>query len=25
VDKHVLLVKQDGIIHHVFPFVMPVD
>lgn len=25
VDQHVLLVKQDGIIHHVFPFVMPVD
>jgi len=24
VDQHVLLVKQDGIIHHVFPFVMPV-
>jgi len=25
VDQHVLLIKQDGIIHHVFPFVMPVD
>jgi hypothetical protein len=25
VDQHVLLVKQDGIIHHVFPFKMPVD
>lgn len=25
VDQHVLLVKQDGIIHHVFPFAMPVD
>jgi hypothetical protein len=25
VDQHVLLVKQDGFIHHVFPFVMPVD
>lgn len=24
-DQHVLLVKQDGFIHHVFPFVMPVD
>ena len=25
VDQHVLLIKQDGIIHHVFPFAMPVD
>ena len=25
VDQHVLLIKQDEIIHHVFPFVMPVD
>jgi len=25
VDQHVLLVKQDGIIHHVIPFAMPVD
>jgi transposase InsO family protein len=25
VDQHVLLVKQDGKIHHVFPFAMPVD
>jgi hypothetical protein len=25
VDQHVLLIKQDGIIHHVFPFVMPVE
>ncbi|MGC9472141.1 MAG: helix-turn-helix domain-containing protein [Bacteroidales bacterium] len=25
VDQHVLLVKQDGFVHHVFPFVMPVD
>lgn len=25
VDQHVLLVMQDGKIHHVFPFVMPVD
>lgn len=25
IDQHVLLIKQDGIIHHVFPFVMPVD
>jgi transposase InsO family protein len=25
VDQHVLLVKQDGKIHHVFPFIMPVD
>jgi transposase len=25
VRQHVLLVKQDGIIHHVFPFAMPVD
>ena len=25
IDQHVLLVIQDGIIHHVFPFVMPVD
>jgi len=25
VDQHVLLVKQDGIIHNVFPFAMPVD
>jgi len=25
IDQHVLLVKQDDIIHHSFPFVMPVD
>jgi len=25
IDQHVLLVKQDEIIHHVFPFVMPVE
>jgi hypothetical protein len=25
VEHHVLLVKQDGLIHHVFPFAMPVD
>jgi len=25
VDQHVLQIKQDGIIHHVFPFAMPVD
>jgi len=25
VDQQVLLIKQDGIIHHVFPFAMPVD
>lgn len=25
IDKHVLLVSQDSIIHHVFPFAMPVD
>jgi hypothetical protein len=25
VDQHVLLIKQDGIIHHVFPFAMPVE
>jgi len=25
VDQHVLLVKQDGIIHHLFPFAMSVD
>lgn len=25
IDQHVLLVKQDEIIHHLFPFVMPVD
>jgi hypothetical protein len=25
IDQHVLLIKQDGIIHHVFPFAMPVD
>lgn len=25
INQHVLLVKQDEIIHHVFPFVMPVD
>jgi putative transposase len=25
VDQHVLLIKQDDIIHHLFPFVMPVD
>lgn len=25
IDQHVLLIKQDGIIHHVFPFAMAVD
>jgi len=25
IDEHVLLVIQDSIIHHVFPFAMPVD
>jgi putative transposase len=25
IDQHVLLVKQDGIIHHLFPFAMSVD
>ena len=25
IEKHALFVKQDGIIHHVFPFAMPVD
>jgi transposase-like protein len=25
IDQHVLLVTQDGINHHIFPFVMPVD
>lgn len=25
IEQHVLLVKQDSFIHHVFPFVMPVD
>lgn len=25
IDQHVLLIKQDGIIHHVFPFAMSVD
>jgi len=25
IEHHVLLVKQDEIIHHVFPFAMPVD
>ena len=25
IDQHMLLIKQDGIIHHIFPFVMPVD
>ena len=25
IDQHVLLIKQDGIIHHLFPFAMPVD
>jgi putative transposase len=25
VEKHVLLIMQDNIIHHVFPFIMPVD
>jgi len=25
VNQHILLIKQDGIIHHVFPFAMPVD
>jgi hypothetical protein len=25
IEKHVLLVKQEDIIHHIFPFSMPVD
>jgi transposase len=25
IDQHVLQVKQDGLIHHIFPFAMPVD
>jgi putative transposase len=25
IDQHVLVIKQDGIIHHIFPFAMPVD
>lgn len=25
IDQHMLLIKQDGFIHHIFPFVMPVD
>jgi transposase-like protein len=25
IDQHVLLVKQDGITHHIFAFLMPVD
>jgi hypothetical protein len=25
IEKHVLIVSQDSIIHHVFPFIMPVD
>jgi len=25
IEQHVLIVKQDGIIHHIFPFAMPVD
>jgi hypothetical protein len=25
IEKHVLIVFQDNIIHHVFPFIMPVD
>ena len=25
IEQHVLLVKQDGLLHHVFPFAMPVD
>ena len=25
IEQHVLLIKQDGIIHHVFPYAMPVD
>jgi len=25
IDQHVLLVKQDGIIHHIYSFAMPVD
>jgi len=25
IEKHVLLVKQENIIHHIFPFSMPID
>jgi putative transposase len=25
IEQHVLLIKQDGIIYHVFPYAMPVD
>jgi putative transposase len=25
IDQHMLLIKQDGFIHHIFPFVIPVD
>lgn len=25
IEKHVLVVKQDDKIHHIFPFAMPVD
>ena len=25
VEKHILMVIQDNIVHHIFPFVMPVD
>jgi hypothetical protein len=25
IEKHVLLVEQDGIIHHIFPFAIPVE
>lgn len=25
IEQHVLLIKQDGIIHHLFPYAMPVD
>lgn len=25
IEKHVLIISQDNIIHHVFPFIMPVD
>jgi putative transposase len=25
IDQHVLLIKQDGIIHHIYPFAIPVD
>jgi hypothetical protein len=25
IENHVLLIKQDRHIHHIFPFLMPVD